>query len=99
MMAICPAGPPNEIQPSFTQKRSASPNDTRRPACCSRAMPLQRFDGEGVKAPADAVDVDEGERARVRAVGEQNEDAFVRRVEPAARAGEAEVSEGFRRET
>src|SRR3954471_14640526 len=29
MIAICPAGPPNEMKPSFTQKRSASPKLTR----------------------------------------------------------------------
>src|SRR5215213_5021351 len=28
MMAICPAGPPNEMKPSFTQKRNASPKLT-----------------------------------------------------------------------
>src|SRR5215204_3613362 len=30
MMAICPAGPPNEMNPSFTQKRRASENGTVR---------------------------------------------------------------------
>src|ERR1044071_3014267 len=99
MMAICPAGPPNEIQPSFTQKRSASPNVTMRTGGSSFAMRLQRFDGEGVKAPPDAVDVDEGQRARVRSVGEEDKDAHGRRVDPAACPREAEVAEGFRRES
>ncbi|HEX8686607.1 MAG TPA: hypothetical protein VF654_08895 [Pyrinomonadaceae bacterium] len=29
MIAICPAGPPNEMNPNLTKKRNASPNDTR----------------------------------------------------------------------
>src|SRR5688500_17637565 len=97
MMAICPAGPPNEIQPSLTQKRSASEKRTCR-AALSFLMLLQSLDREGVEASPDAVDVDEGERARVRAVGQEEKDALGVRVNPAARAGEAEVAEGFGRE-
>src|SRR5688500_8644692 len=98
MMAICPAGPPNDIQPSLTQKRNASEKATRRAGRASSIMLLQSLDGERVEAAADAVDVDEGERARVRAVGQEDKDAPGLGVNPAARACEAEVAEGIGRE-
>src|SRR3712207_2171873 len=105
MMAICPAGPPKEIHPSLTQQRTASPEVTWRGARCpvelcpgSARIALQRLGGEAVKASADAVDVDEGEGPGVRGVGEQDEDAPAARVNPAARAGEAEVAEAVGRE-
>src|SRR5687768_452018 len=51
MMAICPAGPPNEMKPSFTQKRNASANETRRlgerfsvfVSACSNALAIADF--------------------------------------------------------
>src|SRR5688500_7474264 len=98
MMAVCPAGPPNEIQPSLTQKRKASEKATRRAGRASSVMPLQSLDRERVEASADAVDVDEWKLSRVRAVGQEDKDALGRRVYPTARAGEAEVAEGFGRE-
>src|SRR5262245_40213162 len=42
MIAICPAGPPKEMNPSLTQKRNASATETLRPAgrsSLSRASP------------------------------------------------------------
>src|SRR5215213_6641649 len=50
-----------------------------------------------MKLAARAVDVDEGERARVRAVGQENEGALALRVIPATRAREAQVAEAVRR--
>ena len=45
MIAICPAGPPNEMKPSFSQKRKASQKDTRRPSdCCEvSSIPYRRI--------------------------------------------------------
>src|SRR6266849_5224093 len=34
MIAICPVGPPNEMNPSFNQNRSASANDGARCRSC-----------------------------------------------------------------
>src|ERR1044071_5479523 len=39
MIAICPAGPPKEMKPSFTQKRSASPKLTRRTGAAASLPP------------------------------------------------------------
>ena len=54
---------------------------------------MNQFGGGCVKAAARAVDVGEGKRAVVRAIGEQDEDVFVRRVNPEACSGEAEMPE------
>ncbi len=76
-------------------------SDMSEAACAgvlSQRRAFERACGECVKCAADAVDVDEWESARVRAVGEQDEDALARGVDPATSAGEAEMAEAVRRE-
>src|SRR6476661_5995836 len=47
MIAICPAGPPKLMKPSFTQNRSASPKDTDRGAggCVIPSLAFELEDG------------------------------------------------------
>src|SRR5438270_11062983 len=75
------------------------PCSRRPPSRSGYCLPgFEGFDGERVEATTDGVDVDEGERARVRAVCEKDEDALARRVNPATRSREAEVAETVGRE-
>ena len=59
---------------------------------------LKGRDGQPVKLAAHAVDVDEGERARVRAIGEQDKGALAPGINPAACARKTSVAEAVWRQ-
>ena len=51
-----------------------------------------------MKLASDLIDVRERQPVSMRAIGQQDEDAFTMRIDPATRAGEPGVTERIRRQ-